>query len=64
MDLQARDGNRFAMMKLQGTLFNLDAVKDQIAKVLKRDALNDPARVRKELSLNSASGTFPGPYSA
>jgi hypothetical protein len=50
MDLQARDGNRFAMMKLQGTSFNLDAVKDQIAKVMKRDALNDPARVRKELS--------------
>jgi hypothetical protein len=38
------------MTKLQEASFNLDAVKDQIARLLKRDALNDPARVRKEFS--------------
>jgi hypothetical protein len=31
------------MRKLQGASFNLDAVKDQIAKAIERDALNDQA---------------------
>jgi hypothetical protein len=53
------------MMKLQGTSFNLDAVKDQIAKAMKRDALNESSTGPEGIKLKFGFGNIPrGPCSA